>query len=69
MKVGKNTCLFRLLKQVASRALRDAEGEGAEPIVVVGSDTIVDVRAVIACNRVQDDAYSSSCDGTAVVVE
>lgn len=32
---------------MSSRVLQDAGvGEGAEPIVVVGSDTIVDVRAV-----------------------
>lgn len=34
-------------KQVANRVLQDAGvSEGAEPIVVVGSDTIVDVRTV-----------------------
>ena len=34
-------------KQVAERVLQDgAGGEGAQPIVVVGSDTIVDVRII-----------------------
>ncbi|CAB1114074.1 unnamed protein product [Ectocarpus sp. CCAP 1310/34] len=46
-------------REVASRALRNEEGEGAEPIVVVGSDTIVDLDGVIL-EKPRDDEHAFS---------
>lgn len=52
-------------KQVASRVLKDGGGgEGAQPIVVVGSDTIVDVRHVgVSTVKYDKSSYLRWCVG------